>query len=149
MNSCGSVSMDRYWSYVATPLFYTAIGFGVFTLFVTQDVQIASTKDISKQVDSIRDAKEEMEKGGEDKPNPIDVTRSPSPKPKPTTTKGFQPRSFQTKPTGKPKPPPTPPPKPKPKPPTTPPPPVIRPPQQKMPQLAKVLDARLKLNPKP
>ena len=76
MNSCGSVSMDRYWSYVATPLFYTVIGFGVYTLFVTQDIQVSSTKDISKAVESIRDAKGDMESKGADKRDPMDVTRN-------------------------------------------------------------------------
>ena len=75
MNSCGTVSMDRYWSYVGTPLFYTVIGFGVFTLFVTQDVQVASTKDIRDTVKSIREVRDAMENKGR---TPIRVTNSAS-----------------------------------------------------------------------
>jgi hypothetical protein len=48
--------MDRYWSYIATPLFFATIGFGIFTLFVTQDVQVVGTKQISNTVGMIRSA---------------------------------------------------------------------------------------------
>ena len=53
MSNCGNVSMDRYWSYVATPLFFVTIGFGLFTLFTTQDIQLVPTKVISSTVNNI------------------------------------------------------------------------------------------------
>ena len=81
MNSCGTVSMDRYWSYVATPLFYTVIGFGVYTLFVTQDIQVVSKSDIKGVVGLIRDARDEMNDKDKGRPNPIAVT-NPPPTPK-------------------------------------------------------------------
>ena len=77
MNSCGTVSMDRYWSYVATPLFYTVIGFGVYTLFVTQDIQVVSKSDIKDVVGLIRDARDEMNDKGRGRPNPIAITNPP------------------------------------------------------------------------
>ena len=56
MSSCGTVSMDRYWSYVATPLFFTTIAAGVFTLFTIDDIHIVDRRDISKTVSLIRKA---------------------------------------------------------------------------------------------
>jgi len=56
MSNCGTVSMDRYWSYIATPLFFIVIGFGVFTLFKAQDIQVVSTREISNTVGMIRSA---------------------------------------------------------------------------------------------
>lgn len=53
MSNCGNVSMDRYWSYVATPLFFVTIGFGLYTLFNTQDIHLVPTKSISSTVAAI------------------------------------------------------------------------------------------------
>jgi hypothetical protein len=68
--------MDRYWSYVGTPLFYSVIGFGVFTLFVTQDVQVAKTSEIKGAVKKIQDASDEKEK----KDSPASVAAPATPK---------------------------------------------------------------------
>jgi len=40
MTQCGSVGMDRYWNYVATPLFFIVISFGLFALFSASDIQM-------------------------------------------------------------------------------------------------------------
>ena len=53
MSNCGTVSMDRYWSFVATPLFFVTIGFGLFTLFNTEDIHLVPTKSVSAEVKSI------------------------------------------------------------------------------------------------
>jgi hypothetical protein len=43
MSQCGSVGMDRYWNYVATPLFFIVIAFGMFALFTASDIQTIDT----------------------------------------------------------------------------------------------------------
>jgi hypothetical protein len=48
--------MDRYWSYVATPLFFSVIGFGTYVLFQTQDIQFLDKRDIRDAVKDIRTA---------------------------------------------------------------------------------------------
>ena len=54
--SCGTVSMDRYWSYVATPLFFSVIGFGTYVLFQTQDIQFVDKHTVREAVKDIRAA---------------------------------------------------------------------------------------------
>jgi len=39
---CGSVSMDRYWNNIGTPLFFIVLGFGLFVLFSLSGIQTAS-----------------------------------------------------------------------------------------------------------
>lgn len=56
MTNCGTVSMNRYWSYIATPLFFAVISFGVYTLFTVKDIQVVGKDDISKTVQMIKDA---------------------------------------------------------------------------------------------
>jgi len=56
MSNCGSVSMDRYWGYIATPLFFIVIGFGTYTLFVTQDIQMVDKDTITSTVNEIKQA---------------------------------------------------------------------------------------------
>ena len=70
MSNCGTVSMDRYWSFIATPLFFVVIAFGTYTLFVTDDIQIVSTKKISDAVDQIRSATSFAKRSPADVANP-------------------------------------------------------------------------------
>jgi len=56
MTNCGTVSMNRYWSYIATPLFFAVISFGVYTLFTVKDIQVVGKDDISKAVQLIKEA---------------------------------------------------------------------------------------------
>ena len=56
-SSCGTVSLDRYWSYIGTPLFFTTIAVGVFTLFQVQDIQLLDKATIGKTVEQLRDVK--------------------------------------------------------------------------------------------
>lgn len=48
MESCPTVSMDRYWNYVATPLFFFIILFGVYVLFNLSAPQLATTAVLNK-----------------------------------------------------------------------------------------------------
>ena len=48
--------MDRYWSYVATPFFFTVIGFGIFALFSAQESQLESTKGATATAELIASA---------------------------------------------------------------------------------------------
>ena len=50
MNDCGSVSMDLYWNYVGTPLFFGVLGFGGVVLLSVSNVQMASKDAIYKAV---------------------------------------------------------------------------------------------------
>jgi len=49
--------MDRYWSYIGTPLFFAVIGFGIFTLFTVEDIQLISTKNAGKLVRQVDEAR--------------------------------------------------------------------------------------------
>lgn len=62
--------MDRYWSFIATPLFFVVIAFGTYTLFVTDDIQIVSTKKIAHAVDQIRAATSFTKQSPADVANP-------------------------------------------------------------------------------
>ena len=37
--------MVKYWSYVATPLFFSVIGFGIIALFSASDIQLLDSQD--------------------------------------------------------------------------------------------------------
>jgi hypothetical protein len=39
--------MVKYWSYVATPLFFTVIGFGITALFSASDIQFLDTQNFN------------------------------------------------------------------------------------------------------
>ena len=73
MSSCGTVSMDRYWSFVATPLFFVTIAAGVYTLFTAEDIHIVDKTEISKTVRLVRDAAAEA-----DTPDPATVALGPA-----------------------------------------------------------------------
>lgn len=51
--ACGSVSLDRYWNYVATPFLFTILGFGMYTLFGMNEMQMVGRSYVMKQVDKI------------------------------------------------------------------------------------------------
>ena len=51
---CGSVSMDRYWNMVATPLLFIVIGIGLFVLFQFNEVDVATTKSVLSLAASLR-----------------------------------------------------------------------------------------------
>ena len=50
---CGSVSMDAYWNYVGTPLFFVVLSFAVFGLFALSNVQLISTSALYDKVRAI------------------------------------------------------------------------------------------------
>ena len=50
---CGTVSMTKYWSYVATPLFFGVISFGLFTLFTADDIQLVGKNQVRSAVSNI------------------------------------------------------------------------------------------------
>lgn len=47
---CGSVSMDRYWNMVATPLLFIVIGIGLFIIFRLNGIDTASTSRVLRTV---------------------------------------------------------------------------------------------------
>lgn len=52
-SGCGTVSMTKYWSYVATPLFFGVISFGLFTLFTADDIQLVGKNQVRSAVSNI------------------------------------------------------------------------------------------------
>ena len=53
---CGSVGMNKYWNYVATPLFFTVISFGMYTLFTVDNIQIVGKDHIRRAVSYIKES---------------------------------------------------------------------------------------------
>jgi hypothetical protein len=53
MNDCGSVSMDLYWNYIGTPLFFGVLGFGGVALLSMGSVQLVSNDIINKAVSQL------------------------------------------------------------------------------------------------
>lgn len=45
----GNIITDKYWNYVATPLLFSVIGFGLYVLFTTDDIQLVPKEDILEQ----------------------------------------------------------------------------------------------------
>lgn len=45
--SCGRVTMVKYWSSVAMPLFFIVVGFGIFALFTASDIQLLDSASFS------------------------------------------------------------------------------------------------------
>ena len=56
MSQSGTVGMDRYWNYIATPLFFTVISFGVFALFTAKDIQIIDDATMRSTVNEFKQA---------------------------------------------------------------------------------------------
>ena len=54
-SGCGTVSMTKYWSYVATPLFFGVISFGLFTLFTADDIQLVGKNQVRSAVSNINE----------------------------------------------------------------------------------------------
>ena len=75
-SSCGTVSLDRYWSYIGTPLFFTTIVVGIFTLFQVQDIQLLDKATIGKTVEQLRDVKKV---GTGDSGTPANVAKPAAP----------------------------------------------------------------------
>jgi hypothetical protein len=48
------VNMDRYWNYVALPLFLVTRVFGLITLFSMNPVQFAAPERVRAAIDSLR-----------------------------------------------------------------------------------------------
>ena len=67
-SGCGTVSMTKYWSYVATPLFFGVISFGLFTLFTADDIQLVGKNQVRSAVSNIN----ENDKGTSD-PTTLDI----------------------------------------------------------------------------
>ena len=44
---CSRVTMVRYWSGVAMPLFFLVVGFGIFALFSASDIQLLDSASFS------------------------------------------------------------------------------------------------------
>ena len=51
--SCGSVSLDAYWTNVAIPFLFIILGFGLFVLFSLSDIQFVGTEHIIRSVASL------------------------------------------------------------------------------------------------
>lgn len=49
-----SVSMDAYWNYVGTPLFFSVLGFGMFVLFQTHSIQFSSGDEVREAFAKIK-----------------------------------------------------------------------------------------------
>jgi hypothetical protein len=47
--------MTKYWSYVATPLFFGVISFGLFTLFTADDIQLVGKNQVRSAVSNINE----------------------------------------------------------------------------------------------
>ena len=93
--NCGTVSLDRYWSYIGTPLFFITIAAGIFTLFQTQDIQLLDSASIKQTVQQVRDAKRGIPKASA---TPVTVANpalparpSPPGPPRPPAGKGSAP----------------------------------------------------------
>jgi hypothetical protein len=56
MSQSGTVGMDRYWNYIATPLFFTVISFGVFALFTAKDIQVIDDATMRSTVNEFKQA---------------------------------------------------------------------------------------------
>lgn len=48
------VNMDRYWNYVATPLFLVTLLFGMISLFSMSSVQFAAPERVRVAIDALR-----------------------------------------------------------------------------------------------
>jgi len=59
MSQCGTVGMDRYWNYVATPLFLIVISFGIFALFSAEDIQLIDRDDMDKAMNLLKKAQQQ------------------------------------------------------------------------------------------
>lgn len=46
-STCGRVTMVKYWSYVAMPLFFLVVGFGIVALFSASDIQLLDSASFS------------------------------------------------------------------------------------------------------
>jgi hypothetical protein len=44
------IRMDAYWNYVGTPFLFSVIGFGIFVLFQTSELQLASEDYIHREI---------------------------------------------------------------------------------------------------
>lgn len=53
MSQCGTVGMDRYWNYIATPLFFIVITFGIFALFNTSETQMIGTSALASVIQNL------------------------------------------------------------------------------------------------
>jgi hypothetical protein len=53
---CGTVGMNKYWNYVATPLLFTVISFGMYTLFTVDNIQIVGKDHIRRAVSYIKES---------------------------------------------------------------------------------------------
>jgi len=52
----GNIITDKYWNYVATPLLFSVIGFGLYVLFTTDDIQLVPKEDILEQTARVQAA---------------------------------------------------------------------------------------------
>ena len=50
----GAVSMDEYWNYVGTPLFFSVLGFGIFVLFQANSIQFSSGDEVRQAFAKIK-----------------------------------------------------------------------------------------------
>ena len=73
-SGCGTVSMTKYWSYVATPLFFGVISFGLFTLFTADDIQLVGKNQVRSAVSNIN----EKDKGASGT-TPLAIAATPKP----------------------------------------------------------------------
>lgn len=56
MSQSGTVGMDRYWNYIATPLFFIVISFGVFALFTAKDIHLIEESTMRGVINLVKQA---------------------------------------------------------------------------------------------
>ncbi|NBV77001.1 hypothetical protein EBR66_02485 [bacterium] len=52
------IRMDAYWNYVGTPFLFCVIGFGMFVLFQSSELQLASQDYIHKEVRKLQQGRQ-------------------------------------------------------------------------------------------
>jgi len=59
MDNCGNVRMDKYWNFVVTPFFTITLMFGLYTLFISDEVHFGSQTEIRAAVEELRTTSDE------------------------------------------------------------------------------------------
>jgi hypothetical protein len=52
----GNIITDKYWNFVATPLLFSVIGFGLYVLFTTDDIQLVPKEEIIEETRRVQAA---------------------------------------------------------------------------------------------
>ena len=87
MNDCGSVSMDLYWNYIGTPLFFGVLGFGGIALLSMGNVQLVSSHMIDRAVSQLDIPTKLTPEGARKDTKKAEAVTKPSAPPAPKPTK--------------------------------------------------------------